>query len=151
MPLVSHSKYCCAAKRAPAGLQSYPLPSPSVIQISTFLALGPQYLSIKARVFCAILGNCCTGLAKKSASVFPPPYLCRTTKSIYGPQSESTWLFQSGSTPSGQSPGTVSTVPILIVLSWAFIALAKATTLRPYVVGERRGSPLRTLLLSAGF
>src|SRR5690242_14775038 len=99
----------------------------------------PAYWSISWRS-CASSPPSCEGAVSAPATPELPGYQCTITKSIAGPAADSTVLFQSAlspepTTPSGQFPGSVSTAPILIVGSTAFIALAYAMTFWAYVAG----------------
>src|SRR5579859_1551310 len=81
-----------------------------------------------------------SGELSMTAAFAPPGYQCTMTKSMADPAMESTVLFQSAlsplaTAPSGQLPGVVSTAPILMVGSTAFIAEAYRSTLFAYVVG----------------
>src|SRR5437899_889670 len=98
-------------------------------------AFGPAYLAISWRSWPSSPVSW-AGIA--APALFG--YQCTMAKSTAEPAMERTVRFQSAvsplfSTPSGQLPGRVSTAPILIVGSTAFIADAYCRTLLAYVVG----------------
>ena len=96
--------------------------------------LRPAYWSISWRNWASSPADL-PGLCEHGRRAFDGSgYQCTITKSIAGPAMESTALFQSAlsplaTTPSGQLPGSVSTAPILIVGSTAFIALTSCSRL----------------------
>src|SRR5579884_1556118 len=84
-----------------------------------------------------------SGAESRPASLSPPgpcAYQCATTKSTEEQAIGNTVSFQGCGEealvcPSGQLPGAVSTSPVLMVGSTAFMAWLKATTLLAYVAG----------------
>src|SRR5215472_5393707 len=104
-----------------------------------FGPLAPAYLSISVRSWDSSPVSW-GGSPRAVAAPVPLGYQCTMAKSIAEPAIESTVRFQSAesplaSTPSGQLPGSVSTAPILMVGSTAFIAEAYCRTWLAYVVG----------------